>query len=118
MRKDCAAIVIRFARGAQLKTWEEGMPFTPPPRGRPIEYFMLHDAKPIGRSVGLYANREISESVVDDFGRHYVFAGIAPRLWNGEFNVDALRTGEFILKPGLVYRLEYIPPSWLESFFR
>ena len=94
------------------------MPFAPTPRARPIEYFMLHDAKPTGQSVGLYANREIPESVVDDFGRRYVFAGIAPRQWNGEFDVDALRTGEFILQPGLVYRIEHMPASWFVSLFR
>ncbi len=93
------------------------MPFTPTQRGRPVEYFMLHDARPAGQSVGLYANREIPASVIDDFGRQYVFAGIAPRRRNGDFDVDALRTGEFILKPGLVYRLEYTPPSWLEMLF-
>ncbi len=94
------------------------MPFAPTPRARPIEYFLLHDAKPTGRSVGVYENQQIPESVVDDFGRHYVFAGIAPRRWNGDFDVDALRTGEFILKPGLVYCLEQIPRSWFESLFR
>ncbi len=94
------------------------MSFASSPRGRLIEYFMLHDAKPAGQSVGIYANREISESVVDDFGQRYVFAGIAPRRWNGDFDVDALRTGEFILKPGIIYRREYEPPSWLASLFR
>ncbi len=94
------------------------MAFAPTPRGRPLEYFMLHDAKPTGQSVGIYANREIPESVVDDFGRRYVFAGLAPRRQNGDFDVDALRTGEFILKPGLVYRMESIAPSWFASLFR
>ncbi len=95
------------------------MSFAPRQQGRPIEYFMLYDVKPTGQSVGLYANRQIPESVVDDFGRSYVFAGIAPRRQNGDFDVDALRTGEFILKPGLLYRIECTqPPSWFGSLFR
>ena len=94
------------------------MPFAPPQRARPIEYFILHDAKPAGQSVGHFANREIPESVVDDLGRRYVFAGIAPRRQNGDFDVDALRTGEFILKPELLYRIEHIQPSWFGSLFR
>jgi hypothetical protein len=93
------------------------MPFAPQLRGRSLEYFMLHDVKPTGQSVGLFANREIAESVIDDCGRRYVFAGIAPRRWNGDFDVDALRTGEFILKPGLVYRIEPIAPSGFGSLF-
>ncbi len=94
------------------------MPLAPLPRSRPLEYFILHDAKPSGPSVGRYGGKDIPASVVDEFGRSYVFAGIAPRRWNGSLDVDALRTCEFILMPGVVYRLEHIRPSWFESLFR
>lgn len=87
-------------------------------RLRHLEYFLLHDAKPTGPSVGIYANREIPATVADDFGRQYIFAGVAPRQANGDFDLDALGAGEFILKPGLVYRMERLPRSWIEAIFR
>lgn len=79
---------------------------------RPIEYSMLHDVKPIGPSMGFYAGREIPESVVDQFGRRFVYAGVAPRKWNGVFDVDALAAGEFIVRPGLIYRRVGEKASW------
>jgi hypothetical protein len=93
------------------------MPFAPSPRSRPLDYFILHEAKPTGPSVGHYEGKDIPASVVDEFGRQYLFAGIAPRRWNGGLDVDALRTGEFILMPGLIYRLQHLRPSWFESLF-
>lgn len=87
-------------------------------RIRHLEYFLLHDAKPTGPSVGIYANSDIPASVADDFGRRYTFAGVAPRRTNGDFDLDALRAGEFILKPGLVYRMEHLPQSWFEAIFK
>jgi len=71
---------------------------------RPIEYSILHNAKPIGPSMGFYTDREIPESVIDEFGRRFVYAGVAPRKCNGAFDVDALAAGEFIVRPGLIYR--------------
>lgn len=94
------------------------MPFMTSKGSRHLQYFLLHHAKASGPSVGIYANSNIPATVVDDFGRHYIFAGVAPRRWNGEFDLDALQTGEFILKPGLVYRMKNIPRPWLEGFFR
>lgn len=71
---------------------------------RPIEWSILHNVKPTGPSMGFYADQEIPESIVDEFGRRFVYAGVAPRKFNGVFDVDALATGEFIVRPGLVYR--------------
>jgi hypothetical protein len=71
---------------------------------RPIEYSMLHDTKPVGPVIGTYGGVEIAEAVIDAFGRRFVYAGIAPRQPNGRFDDQALGPGEFILKPGLVYR--------------
>jgi hypothetical protein len=84
---------------------------------RPIEYSILHGVKPIGPSLGYYNDSEIPESVVDDFGRRFVYAGVAPRRWNGQFDGDALEPGEFIVRPGLVYRIENMKNSWLDSWF-
>ncbi len=85
---------------------------------RSIEFFVLHDMKPAGPSMGRYADSEIPESIIDMFGRRYVYVGVAPRTWGGQFDVDALQPGEFILPPGLVYRLEHMKPSWLSQLFR
>ncbi len=85
---------------------------------RHLEYFLLHDAKPTGPSVGIYANRDIPASVADDFGRQYIFAGVAPRRSDGKFDLNALESGEFILKPGLVYRMEHLPRTWIEALFK
>jgi hypothetical protein len=94
------------------------MPLTPLVPCRPVEYFIVHDATPRGPRLGRYADHEIAESIVDSFGRRYVYAGIAPRCWNGQFDVDALQPGEFILQPGLVYRLKVVKVRWWESLFR
>jgi hypothetical protein len=73
---------------------------------RPFEYSMLNNVEPIGPSMGFYAGREIPAFVVDEFGRRFAYAGVAPRKWNGVFDADALSAGEFIVRPGLIYRLE------------
>jgi hypothetical protein len=65
---------------------------------------MLRHARPIGPPMGFYAGQEIPASVADEFGRRFVYAGVAPRKPNGTFDVDALATGEFIVPPGLIYR--------------
>ena len=95
------------------------MPIAPSTEARLIEYFILHDARPTGPNIGHYANREIPEFVVDTFGRHYVYVGIAPRKWSGQIDTDALQPGEFIVPPALVYRLkEGVKASWFGSLFR
>jgi hypothetical protein len=71
---------------------------------RPVEWSMVHNIKATGRCIGYYADREIAELVVDELGRRFVYAGVAPRKQNGTFDVDALAAGEFILLPGLIYR--------------
>ena len=83
-------------------------------QSRPIEYFILHDPTPIGRRIGIYENKSVHEAVVDAFGRRYDYAGIAPRRWDGRFDVDGLQTGEFILRPGLIYRYKPTKKSWWE----
>lgn len=73
-------------------------------QGRSIEFCILHNVKPIGRRIGFYADREISESVIDELGRRFDYAGVAIRKPNGQLDGDALKTGEFIVRPGLIYR--------------
>ena len=38
---------------------------------RNLEYCMLHEVKPVGPILGFLADREIFESVVDQFGRMF-----------------------------------------------
>jgi hypothetical protein len=72
-------------------------------RSRLAEYFMLHKPRGEGPSVGTFAGQAISECVVDCFGKHYRFVGIAPRLQDGRYDVDALHPGEWLVEPGLIY---------------
>lgn len=71
---------------------------------RPIEYSILQDTKPAGPSIGRFADQEFAEFVRDAFGRLFVYSGVAPRRSDGQFNDDALGPGEFIVRPGLIYR--------------
>jgi hypothetical protein len=73
-------------------------------RSFPIEYYILRNAGPNeGPIVGYLAGQPILGSVVDPLGRRYRFAGLAPRLRDGQFDVASLRPGEWIVEPGLVY---------------
>ena len=73
-------------------------------RVRPVDYSIMQDPRPAGPPIGRYAEKDFSEFVRDAFGRLFVFSGIAPRRENGAFDDDALRPGEFIVLPGLIYR--------------
>ena len=71
---------------------------------RPVEYFILVEPHADGPVVGYYAGRPISAAVVDYSGRRYSYAGVAPRRRSGQYDVEALAPGEWIIEPGLVYR--------------
>jgi hypothetical protein len=73
-------------------------------RAHPLEFCILHNTRPEGAVIGRLDDREFSEFVLDEFGRIFVYSGIAPRLSNGRFDDAALKTGEFIVPPGLIYR--------------
>jgi hypothetical protein len=70
---------------------------------RPVEYFILMEPRADGPVIGQYAGQPIAAVVVDYFGRHFTYAGIAPRLRNGRYDVAALQPGEWIVEPGLIY---------------
>ena len=72
---------------------------------RELIYCMLHEAAPVGRTIGRFADRDISEVVRDQFGREYLYVGLACRTVRGDLDPDALAPGEFILAPGLIYRV-------------
>jgi hypothetical protein len=71
---------------------------------RPVEYSILVNPHADGPVLGFYAGQPIAAAVKDYFGRCYTYAGIAPRLGNGRYDVDALGRGEWIVEPGLIYQ--------------
>jgi hypothetical protein len=79
---------------------------------RPADFAMLFDVTPIGPTVGFYRGRAIAESVMDRFGRRFSYAGVAPRCRNGQLDVEALNRGEFVVRPGLVYRMDSMTTSF------
>lgn len=82
------------------------MPLATLTRHRPVEYSIINRPRPVGATIGTFHGKAIPESVIDEFGRLFHYAGAAPRRWNGEFDDKALGPGEFIVPPGLVYRLD------------
>jgi len=75
-------------------------------RSVPTEYFILSDLRSEGATIGHLADKPIVETVVDANGHWYRYVGVALRVPDGRFDVDALRSGEWIVRPGLVYALE------------
>jgi hypothetical protein len=72
---------------------------------RVVDYSMILEPRPEGAVIGYFGEKPISEGVVDAFGRHFTYVGLAGRRRDGQFDVAQLKAGEFIAEPGLVYRL-------------
>jgi hypothetical protein len=68
------------------------------------EFFILRNVRPEGSIVGRLGEFAIPSRVIDEDGQHYVFEGVATRRRSGRFDVRTLRPGEWIMRPGLVYR--------------
>jgi hypothetical protein len=77
----------------------------------PTEYFVLANLREKGKIIGRLADHPIADIVVDASGLQYRFVGVAPRDRSGRFDVEALRTGEWIVQPGLVYAVDSKAPS-------
>jgi hypothetical protein len=77
-----------------------------PGRSLPTEYFILANLRSEGATIGHLADKPIAETVVDASGHRYHYVGVASRAADGRFDVDSLRTGEWIVRPGLVYAME------------
>ncbi len=73
-------------------------------RVQALEYCILHNTTPDGPVIGKLDGREFSEFVQDEFGRLFCYSGVAPRLSDGRFDDAALKDGEFIVLPGLIYK--------------
>jgi len=84
--------------------WLTVMMLARPSQPRPVEFYMLLEPRPDGPALGTYAGRPIPMAVIDADGRRYVYAGTAPRLMNGRFDLEALGKDEWLVEPGLVYR--------------
>lgn len=72
-------------------------------RHLPVEYFLLANVRFDGATIGYLAGKPIREVAIDADGAEYHFAGVATRDASGRFDVCALRQGEWIVQPGLVY---------------
>ena len=68
------------------------------------EFFILSHVRPEGNVVGRLGELPIPSQVIGEDGQQYVFEGVATRRPSGRFDVSALRPGEWIVRPGLVYR--------------
>ena len=78
----------------------------------PTEYFVLANLKEQGAIIGQLGGHPIAETVVDASGSRYRYVGVATRDADGRFDVEALRAGEWIVQPGLVYAADgKAPPS-------
>jgi len=73
------------------------------------EFFILAHVRADGSVLGRLGELAIPSQVVDEDGQRYVFEGIAARRPSGRFDMRTLRPGEWIVRPGLVYR-EIGPP--------
>ena len=67
------------------------------------EYFVLRNMKPVGPEIGRLGDAVLHEVLEDQWGRHYRYVGVCPSA-RGAW-ADRLNPGEFILPPGVVYRM-------------
>jgi hypothetical protein len=64
---------------------------------------MLLEPRPHGPILGTYAGQPISAGIVDADGERYAYAGVAPRLPSGRYDLEALHADEWLVEPGLIY---------------
>jgi hypothetical protein len=79
---------------------------TPASSPRPDIYSIMIAPSPAGPVIGYYHGLPIAERVVDQFGRRFTYFGIIGRRRDGQYDVDRLKSGQFIVEPGIVYDLE------------
>lgn len=69
-----------------------------------VEPLILRNVTPAGPVIGKYADTPVREIVRDEWGRSYRYAGVtAPN--NGSYDPTKLQDGEFVLPPGIIYRM-------------
>ena len=69
-------------------------------------YSIMVEPRPAGATIGLYRGLPIAERVVDQFDRCFTYVGVIGRRGDGQYDVNALKPGQFVVEPGLVYDLE------------
>jgi hypothetical protein len=69
-------------------------------------YSIMVEPRPAGATIGLYRGLPIAERVVDQFNRRFTYVGVIGRRRDGQYDVNALKPGQFVVEPGLVYGLE------------
>ena len=69
-------------------------------------YSIMVEPRPAGATIGLYRGLPIAERVVDQFNRRFTYLGVIGRRRDGNYDVNALKPGQFVVEPGLVYGLE------------
>jgi len=77
-----------------------------PPSQRPDTFSIMVEPRPAGPVIGFYRDRPIAERVVDLFGRRFTYAGVIGRRRDGQYDVDRLKSGQFIAEPGILYDLD------------
>ena len=81
-------------------------------RSFPFEYYILKIVDPSAEGpggcivCGHLADRPIFATVIDSSGDRYHYVGLASRLSDGQFDVESLSPGEWIVDPGLIYKSE------------
>jgi hypothetical protein len=67
------------------------------------EFFILRQTTPVGPEIGTFAGIPFHAEIQDEWGRIYRYAGTSPR--KGPDYIVKLREREFILPPGIIYRM-------------
>jgi hypothetical protein len=75
-----------------------------------VDYHIIVEPRPAGPVIGYFAGQPIAASVVDYFGRRFLYEGVAPRRRNGQYDIQSLRPGEWIVEPGLLYQFDMNQP--------
>ena len=88
--------------------------------GRPadVDSYRLAGTQADGPLLGYCAGQPIWEAIVDGLGRRYVFAGVAASRRDGRVDLSALRQGEWLLEPGLIYRSDVSARRWRWQVWR
>ena len=82
------------------------------------DYYMLPSPRADGPVVGYIDNRPIAATVVDEWGRCYGYVGLAPRRHDGQYDVSAIKQGEWLVEPGLLYAWNQPPRRLFSKLFQ
>ena len=70
------------------------------------ECLILNDVTGQGPVIGYCLGRPIHDRVADHWRRVYTYAGVIARHRHGRYDPARLAPFEFILEPGIVYRMQ------------